>query len=134
MKSRILTNGRSLLTLDSGSRTTVRVQNRTLPGDVEEAAMQLSTRQSSWGFEVCLFSQMDKTYTFLVMLADVAEKNLIENEDEVEGVFLGKRNGREVEEAAAVEIEEEKCRAARGSKRRRGFSDAMSENLQGGVN
>ena len=42
---------------------------------------------------------------------------------------MGKKRGREVEEAA--EIEEETCRKARGSKRRRGLSDAMSENLTG---
>ena len=65
------------------------------------------------------------------MLTDVAEKKRIENEgDEDEAVF-GKRKGREVEEVVVVEIEEEKCRATRGSKRRRGLSDAMSEKIQG---
>ena len=69
------------------------------------------------------------TYTFLTMLADVAVKWRTENEEVGDEVVLGSKNGREVEEAA--EIEEETCRKARGSKRRRGLSDAMSENLTG---
>ena len=65
------------------------------------------------------------------MLADVAEKKRTGNEVVDDEVVFGKRNGREVEEEA-FEIEEENWRAARGSRRRRGLSDAMLENLAGG--
>ena len=65
------------------------------------------------------------------MLADVAEKKRTGNEVVDDEIVFGKRNGREVEEEA-FEIEEENCLAARGSRRRRGLSDAMVENLTGG--
>lgn len=71
------------------------------------------------------------TYTFLTMLADVAVKKRTGSEVVGDEVVFGKRNGREVEEEA-FEIEEENWRAARGSRRRRGLSDAMLENLAGG--
>jgi len=48
------------------------------------------------------------------MLADVTEKKRIENGEDGDEAVLGKRKGREVEEDAVVEIEEEKCRATRG--------------------